>query len=306
MTLGDRGLLDAQPLGAAARLARVADRGRRSVASRLQRAVARDGNRADREAMRGDPTPTAMAEAIKHSIRAGTRGVVSDYRIYRRAMGLRPRADRRSRSASGRATTDTMVPVRDAELLAERIPPLGARASGAARATSRCSGTIAPRSSAGSPPSRRRSRVRVDARRRDHPGTARPRCSQVAERPDPPVGPGEVRIAVRAAGINFADTMARPASIPTRRSRRRWSATRSPARSSRSGRGSRTTSRGDRVIAGTRFGGYAELVSVAASTRSCRCPTRSASSRARRSRSTTHRLRRARDHGRPRRRASGS
>ncbi len=32
---------------------------------------------------------------------------------------------------------------------------------------------------------------------------------QVHERPDPPVGPGEVRIAVKAAGINFADTMAR-------------------------------------------------------------------------------------------------
>src|ERR1041384_6240361 len=32
---------------------------------------------------------------------------------------------------------------------------------------------------------------------------------RVEERPDPPVGPGEVRIAVKAAGINFADTMAR-------------------------------------------------------------------------------------------------
>jgi NADPH:quinone reductase-like Zn-dependent oxidoreductase len=32
---------------------------------------------------------------------------------------------------------------------------------------------------------------------------------KVEERPDPPVGPGEVRIAARAAGINFADLMAR-------------------------------------------------------------------------------------------------
>ncbi len=32
---------------------------------------------------------------------------------------------------------------------------------------------------------------------------------QVRDMPDPEVGPGEVRIAVKAAGINFADTMAR-------------------------------------------------------------------------------------------------
>ena len=34
------------------------------------------------------------------------------------------------------------------------------------------------------------------------------------ERPDPPVGAGQVRIAVRAAGINFADTMARVGLYP--------------------------------------------------------------------------------------------
>jgi NADPH:quinone reductase-like Zn-dependent oxidoreductase len=37
---------------------------------------------------------------------------------------------------------------------------------------------------------------------------------QVQERPDPPVGPGEVRIAVKAAGINFADTLARVGLYP--------------------------------------------------------------------------------------------
>ena len=36
-----------------------------------------------------------------------------------------------------------------------------------------------------------------------------PEVLEVQERPDPPVGPGEVRIAVKAAGINFADTLAR-------------------------------------------------------------------------------------------------
>jgi NADPH:quinone reductase-like Zn-dependent oxidoreductase len=40
-------------------------------------------------------------------------------------------------------------------------------------------------------------------------GRGGPEVLQVQERPDPAVGPGEIRIAVRAAGINFADTMAR-------------------------------------------------------------------------------------------------
>nr|MDP9276753.1 alcohol dehydrogenase catalytic domain-containing protein [Actinomycetota bacterium] len=37
---------------------------------------------------------------------------------------------------------------------------------------------------------------------------------QVQEMPDPPVGAGEVRIAVKAAGINFADTVARVGLYP--------------------------------------------------------------------------------------------
>ncbi|MGZ5333468.1 MAG: alcohol dehydrogenase catalytic domain-containing protein, partial [Solirubrobacterales bacterium] len=41
-----------------------------------------------------------------------------------------------------------------------------------------------------------------------------PEVLQVQERPDPVVGPGEVRIAVKAAGINFADTMARVGLYP--------------------------------------------------------------------------------------------
>ena len=68
-------------------------------------------------------------------------------------------------------------------------------------------------------------------------GTGGPEVLKVEERPDPPVGPGEVRIAVRAAGINFADTLARVGLYPTLRRPRASSATRSPARSSRWGRG---------------------------------------------------------------------
>ena len=45
-------------------------------------------------------------------------------------------------------------------------------------------------------------------------GTGGPEALQVQERPDPPVGPGEVRIAVAAAGVNFADTMARVGLYP--------------------------------------------------------------------------------------------
>jgi NADPH:quinone reductase-like Zn-dependent oxidoreductase len=87
---------------------------------------------------------------------------------------------------------------------------------------------------------------------------------QVEERPDPAVGPGEVRIAVRAAGINFADTMARTGLYPD--------APKTPCvlgyevagEIESVGEGVTDFKTGDRVIAGTRFNGQAELVSVAA------------------------------------------
>ena len=41
-----------------------------------------------------------------------------------------------------------------------------------------------------------------------------PGVLQVQERPDPTLGPGEVRIEVAAAGINFADVMARMGLYP--------------------------------------------------------------------------------------------
>ncbi|MCW2989182.1 MAG: zinc-binding dehydrogenase, partial [Solirubrobacterales bacterium] len=44
--------------------------------------------------------------------------------------------------------------------------------------------------------------------------TGGPEVLQVQERPDPAVGPGQVRIAVRAAWINFADTLARVGLYP--------------------------------------------------------------------------------------------
>ena len=95
-------------------------------------------------------------------------------------------------------------------------------------------------------------------------GHGGPEVLQVQERPDPPVGPGEVRIAVKAAGINFADTMARVGLYPD--------APKTPCvlgyevggEVESVGEGVEGHEVGDRVMAGTRFGGQAELVTVPA------------------------------------------
>src|SRR5256714_7948676 len=91
-------------------------------------------------------------------------------------------------------------------------------------------------------------------------GHGGPEVLHIEERPDPPVGPGEVRIAVAAAGINFADTMARVGLYPD--------APKPPcvvgyevAGTIRAvGPGVDGLEAGQRVMAGTRFGGYAEQV----------------------------------------------
>ena len=44
--------------------------------------------------------------------------------------------------------------------------------------------------------------------------TGGPEVFQVLDRPEPAVGAGDVRISVRAAGVNFADTMARAGLYP--------------------------------------------------------------------------------------------
>jgi NADPH:quinone reductase-like Zn-dependent oxidoreductase len=95
-------------------------------------------------------------------------------------------------------------------------------------------------------------------------GTGGPEVLQVQERPDPPVGAGEIRIAVRAAGINFADTLARVGLYPD--------APKTPCvlgyevagEVETVGDGVGDWKPGDRVVAGTRFGGQAELVTVPA------------------------------------------
>ncbi len=85
---------------------------------------------------------------------------------------------------------------------------------------------------------------------------------QVQERPDPPVGPGEVRIAVKAAGVNFADTMARLGLYPDAPKPPCVMGYEVAGTVESVGEGVTAHAVGDRVVAGTRFGGQAELVSV--------------------------------------------
>jgi NADPH:quinone reductase-like Zn-dependent oxidoreductase len=95
-----------------------------------------------------------------------------------------------------------------------------------------------------------------------------PEVLRVQERPDPPLGAGEVRIEVSAAGINFADVMARMGLYPD--------APKTPCVVGYEvagtilelGEGASTPARpltpGQRVIAGTQFGGYSSQVVVPA------------------------------------------
>jgi NADPH:quinone reductase-like Zn-dependent oxidoreductase len=91
-----------------------------------------------------------------------------------------------------------------------------------------------------------------------------PSVLQVQERPDPPLQAGHVRIEVAAAGVNFADTMARTGLYPD--------APKPPMVVGYEVAGTVTEvasdvtdiAHGARVMAGTRFGGYASQVVVPA------------------------------------------
>jgi synaptic vesicle membrane protein VAT-1 len=95
-------------------------------------------------------------------------------------------------------------------------------------------------------------------------GVGGPEVLEVQERPDPPVGPGEVRIAVRAAGINFADTMARVGLYPDAPKPPCVLGYEVAGEVESVGEGVTDLTVGQRVMAGTRFGGQAELVTVPA------------------------------------------
>src|SRR6476661_8643346 len=91
-----------------------------------------------------------------------------------------------------------------------------------------------------------------------------PEVFELRELADPTPGEGEVRIAVRAAGVNFADVLARMGLYPD--------APKPPVVVGYEvagvvdavGRGVTAPHEGDRVVALTRFGGYAESVVVPA------------------------------------------
>ena len=89
-----------------------------------------------------------------------------------------------------------------------------------------------------------------------------PEVLEVQERPDPVMAPGHVRIEVAAAGVNFADTMARTGLYPD--------APKPPMVVGYEVAGTvrevaadvADVTVGDRVMAGTKFGGYASEVVV--------------------------------------------
>lgn len=91
-----------------------------------------------------------------------------------------------------------------------------------------------------------------------------PGVLRVQERPDPPLRPGHVRVEVAAAGVNFADTMARTGMYPD--------APKPPMVVGYEVAGTvaevapdvEGVAPGARVMAGTRFGGYASQVVVPA------------------------------------------
>ena len=89
-----------------------------------------------------------------------------------------------------------------------------------------------------------------------------PEVLQVQERPDPAPGPGEVLVEVKAAGINFADLMARIGLYPDAPKPPTVVGYEVAGTVSALGDGVEGFSVGDRVMAGTRFGGYSELVAA--------------------------------------------
>jgi len=93
-------------------------------------------------------------------------------------------------------------------------------------------------------------------------GHGGPEVFEVREHPDPEVGPGQVRIAVRAAGVNFADTLARVGLYPDAPKPPCVLGYEVAGEVEEVGGGVADFSAGDRVMAGTRFGGQASMVCV--------------------------------------------
>jgi NADPH:quinone reductase-like Zn-dependent oxidoreductase len=92
-----------------------------------------------------------------------------------------------------------------------------------------------------------------------------PDVLKVQERPDPALEPGEVRIEVAASGVNFADVMARMGLYPDAPKPPCVVGYEVAGTVLELGEGVDALAHGQRVIAGTPFGGYASQVAVPAS-----------------------------------------
>ena len=231
-----------------------AGRGDRRAAPRAGRAAAQQRQGREAEEGRGRPPPQAEGAAGGRGREAAPRRRA---RRPPRASRSRPRP-RRSATASRHSTPRPRRSQEREEALiakdeAKRLGDAAARAKAAARPASHT----------------RRGRGRMNARLDTLPRmralviprTGPPEVLQVEERPDPQPGPGQVRVEVKAAGINFADLMARQGLYPD--------APKLPAVVGYEFAGDRRVARrrrrpsyevGQRVLGGCRFGGYAELV----------------------------------------------
>jgi NADPH:quinone reductase-like Zn-dependent oxidoreductase len=89
-----------------------------------------------------------------------------------------------------------------------------------------------------------------------------PEVLKVAERADPALRPGWVRIDVEASGINFADVMARIGVYPDAPKPPCIVGYEVAGTVTDLGEGVEELTRGQRVLAGTKFGGYASQVTV--------------------------------------------
>jgi NADPH:quinone reductase-like Zn-dependent oxidoreductase len=91
-----------------------------------------------------------------------------------------------------------------------------------------------------------------------------PDVLRVVEKPDPVAGPGQVLVEVGAAGVNFADTMARVGLYADAPKPPMVVGYEVAGTITAVGEGVDAARVGERVMAGTQFGGYASLVAVPA------------------------------------------
>ncbi|MCA9587021.1 MAG: alcohol dehydrogenase catalytic domain-containing protein, partial [Myxococcales bacterium] len=91
-----------------------------------------------------------------------------------------------------------------------------------------------------------------------------PEVLQVREAPDPEAAPGEVRVRVKAAGINFADLMARVGLYPDAPKIPCVVGYEVSGVIDQVGEGVSTFAEGDRVFAMPKFGGYTDTLVISA------------------------------------------